>query len=133
MAPSLIDLAAGHSFEPIRFSVDVARSRAYCAAVADSLPLYEAEAVVPPLAVAALALGGLLNQVGLPPGSLHVNETVDCRRSVPAGARLECRATLAQRSQRAGWIVSVLDCEVRLDGATALTARSTVLSPAGPP
>jgi hypothetical protein len=129
---TLIDLPAGHVFETIVFSVDAERSRAYRGAVADALPLYEAEALVPPLALAALALGGLLNQVGLPPGSLHVNETVEGRVVVPVGASVECRATLAQRSQRGGWIVAVIEAEIRLDGATAVRARSTVLSPMGP-
>ena len=133
MPLSLTDLAAGHVFEPITLTVDTERARAYRAAVGDANPFYEAEGLVPPLALAALTLGALLNQVGLPPGTLHVNETMESHRAVAAGATVECRATLAQRSQRAGWVVSVLDSQVTFEGAPALSARATVLSPAGTP
>ena len=132
MPRSLTDLSAGHVFEPIVFTVDAGKARAYREAVGDANPFYEQEGLVPPLALAALTLGALLNQVGLPAGSLHVNESMESRRAVPIGATVECQATLAQRSQRAGWVVSVLDSQVLFDGATALTARATVLSPAGP-
>jgi hypothetical protein len=132
VALTLTDLSAGHVFEPIVLSVDADSARAYRAAVTDSSVLFDAEGIVPPLVVAALALGALLNQVGLPPGTLHVNEALAFNAAIHIGARLECHATLAQRSQRAGWIVSVLDSEISLDGVAALTARATVLSPAGP-
>jgi hypothetical protein len=129
---SLTDLAAGHVFEPIVLTIDAARARAYLDAIGDTNPFYEKEGLVPPLALAALTLGGLLNQVGLPPGSLHVNETVESRHAVAIGATVECRATLAQRSQRAGWVVSVLDSQITLDGELALSARATVMSPGAP-
>ena len=130
MPAVLTDLAAGHVFPPITFKVDAEQAYAYCGAVGDALGLYEDAGVVPPLAVAALALGALLEQVSLPPGTLHAAESLSFKAPVAAGATLECRATLAQRSQRSGWIVSVLDTEVSLDGAVAVTARATVLSPA---
>jgi hypothetical protein len=129
---TLTDLAAGHVFEPIVFTVDAGKARAYRNAVGDTNPFYEVEGLVPPLALAALTLGALLNQVGLPPGTLHVNESMESHRAVAVGTSVECRATLAQRSQRAGWIVSVLDSQISLDGAPALSARATVLSPAEP-
>jgi hypothetical protein len=114
----------------MRFSVDAARSRAYRDATGDTLALYDSAGVAPPLAVAALALGALLEAVSLPDGTLHASEALSFQAAVPVGAELECRATLTQRSQRAGYIVSVLDSDILLDGRTALTARATVLSPA---
>lgn len=129
MTTVLTDLSAGHTFDPITFTVDSERARAYRAAAGDTLSLYDVSGVLPPLAVAALALGALLEHVSLPPGTLHASESVSFKAPVPAGARLECRASLAQRSQRAGWIVSVLDSEISHDGRVAVTARATVLSP----
>ena len=127
----LTDLAAGHTFDPLTITITAELVRAYCAAVDDRLPIYHDADIVPPLAVAALALGALLERVALPPGSLHASESLEMRRAVPAGAAVECRARLAQRSQRAGWVVSVLDSEMLVDGEPALVARATVLSPAG--
>lgn len=132
MALPLPDLPAGYTFDAIVFTIDAGRAGAYRAAVDDATPLDGSDATVPPLAVAAFALGAILNQVGLPPGSLHGSESVEFRLPVPAGASVECRARLAQRSQRSGWIVSVIDSDLLLDGRSALTARATVLCPASP-
>ena len=129
MTTVLTDLSAGHVFDPITFSVDPERAQAYRAAAGDELGLYEASGVVPPLTVAALALGALLDHVSLPPGTLHASESLSFKAPVPSGASLQCRATVAQRSQRAGWIVSVLDSEISHDGQVAVLARATVLSP----
>jgi hypothetical protein len=126
----LTEVPAGHDFEPISFSIDAERSRAYRQATGDALPIYDASGNVPPLAVAALALGALLEQVELPPGTLHANESASFKRAVRVGARLDCHARLAQRSQRGGWVVSVLETEIRLEGETAVQARATVLCPA---
>jgi hypothetical protein len=132
VAVSLTDLAAGHTFDPISFSVSAGMARAYREAVSDGQDsIYEASGnAVPPLAAAALALGALLQQVALPSGSLHAGESLDVQAAIPEGSVLECRARLAQRSVRAGWVVSVLETELLLDGASALSARATVLSPA---
>ena len=130
MTTVLTDLPAGHVFEPISFNIDAARIRAYLSAAGDTLSLYDAQGVAPPLAVAALALGALLESVSLPAGTLHASESLAFRAPVPLGAKVQCRATLTQRSQRAGYIVSVLDSEISVAGQTALTARATVLSPA---
>jgi hypothetical protein len=126
----LTEVPTGHDFEPISFSIDAERSRAYRQATGDALPIYDASGNVPPLAVAALALGALLERVELPPGTLHANESASFKRAVPVGARLDCHARLAQRSQRGGWVVSVLETEIRLEGETAVQARATVLCPA---
>src|SRR5262249_28798534 len=106
--------------------------RAYRAAAGDALKLYEGSDAVPPLAVAALALGALLEHISLPDGTLHASESANFKAAVPPGAQLECHAKLSQRSQRSGWIVSVLDSDIVHNGAVVVTARSTVLSPASP-
>ena len=128
----LTELAAGHVFAPTSLHVSAEAARAYRDAADDSLALYDELGLVPPLCVAALALGVLLESVSLPPGSLHANESLQFLSPVPYGSTLECRAVLAQHSQRSSWIVSVLDSEIVLDGRMVLTGRVTVLSPASP-
>jgi acyl dehydratase len=128
--PSLLDLPAGHPFEPVTFVVTAARARAYREAVGDRLSVYdEVGGAVPPLAVVALALGALLEKVQLPPGSLHASESVRFHGVVPAGAAVDCRARIAQRSLRAGWAVSVLETDLYVDGREVASARATVMSP----
>jgi hypothetical protein len=81
----------------------------------------------PAIRVAAFALGGLLESVGLPPGTLHANEFVRAHKVVPAGSTVECRVRVAQRSLRAGRVFIVLESEILLEGAPAVTTRATVL------
>ena len=130
MGVTLTDLPAGHVFEPITFTLNAGAARAYRDAVGDTLNLYDQFGAVPPLAVAALALGALLGQVFLPPGTLHASESLQFGARVPTGATVECHSVLAQRSLRAGWIVSVLETEISFAGRPAVAARATVLSPA---
>jgi acyl dehydratase len=127
VAVTLTDFPAGHEFEAISIPLDAERSRAYRDATGDPLPLYDEQAAVPPLAVAAFALGALLERVGLPPGTLHANEYVRAHRPVPAGSTVEAHARVAQRSLRAGRVFIALESEITLDGAPAVTTRATVL------
>jgi hypothetical protein len=133
VAPSLSELAAGHVFEPMNIVLDAARCRAYRDATGDANAVYAEQRAVPPLAVAAFALGALLESVGLPPGTLHANESLQAHAVVPEGATIECRARVAQRSQRGGWVVTVLESDLMLEGASAVFARATVLCPAEQP
>lgn len=126
----LTELPAGYDFGPLNFTVNAETSRAYRQATGDALAIYGTSGNVPPLAVAALALGALLERVELPPGTLHANESLSFQRPVSPGAELECRARLAQRSQRGGWVVSVLETEILVDSEAAMSARATVLCPA---
>ena len=86
--------------------------------------------MAPSLAVAAFALGVLIESVSLPAGSLHASEALSFNAPIPLGAEVECRAVLAQRSVRGGYVVSVLESDLVMNGMTALTARATVMSPA---
>jgi hypothetical protein len=125
----LTDLSAGHQFEPVTFTVDAQRVRDYLAACGDSVALYERQNVAPPLAIAAFALGALLEEVTLPEGTLHISENLSFHKPVPLDGDVECSARLAQRSVRAGMVVSVLETEIKHGGELALTARATVMSP----
>jgi hypothetical protein len=129
----LTELPAGHQFPTTTFEITTEMARAYRAATGDGQDaVYAGSGAVPPLAVAALALGEMLRHVHLPEGSLHASETVEAKRLVPEGATVSCEARLAQRSVRGGYVWSVLETVLSVGGDPALTARATVLSPAEP-
>ena len=127
---SLAVLPAGHSFEPIAFSVDAERSRAYRAATGDTLPLYDESNAVPPLAVAALALGALMEVIDLPDGTLHGNQSLEAHAAVPVGAQLVCTPTITRNATRAGMVFTTFEFAITHEGAPAVTSRATVLYPA---
>jgi acyl dehydratase len=127
---SLADLPAGYSFEPISFAIDVETSRAYRAATGDTLAVYDEQGVVPPLAVAALALGALMEVIDLPDGTLHGNETMQAHAPVPAGATLHCTPKVTRNAVRAGMVFLTLEFVVTHKGSPVLTSRAAVLFPA---
>jgi len=128
--PALADLPTGHTFDPIKFTVDAAKSRAYRAATGDPLSLYDDTNAVPPLAVAAFALGALMKVIELPDGTLHGNEALQAHAAVPVGATLTCVPTITRNATRAGTVFITFEFVVSHNDAPAITARSTVLFPA---
>jgi hypothetical protein len=127
---SLADLPAGHTFEPIRFTVDTEKSRAYRTATGDMLTIYDEQGVVPPLAIAALALGALMEVIDLPDGTLHGNETMEAHAPVPVGATLDCTPKVTRNAVRAGMVFITLEFPVTHEGAPVVTSRAAVLFPA---
>jgi hypothetical protein len=130
VSQTLTDLAAGHVFEPVTLVIHAERVRDYVAATGDELALYEEANVAPPLAVAAFALGVLLESVSLPAGSLHTSEALGFSAPITLDSEVECHASLVQRSLRGGYVVSVLESQIVHNDNVALTARATVMSPA---
>jgi hypothetical protein len=135
--PNVADLPRGHELPPAQFRLGVDDVRCYLEAVEDHSNAYgqgpEGPAYVPPLAVAALALRAILEQVALLAGALHAGQEVEFRRPVAVGASLRSRARVAQRSEMRGAVVSVIDFEVGEDGSAtpAVVGRATVLAPRG--
>ena len=126
----LSDLPRGHQFPPTSFSLSAEDVSRYLDAVEDANPLYADRQLAPPLAVAARALGSLLAQVGLAGGTLHTGQEMEARAAVPFGAALTLTGRIAQRSERAGMIISILEFEVTLSGTVAVAGRTTVIVPA---
>lgn len=124
----LPDLPKGHEFSPTTFVVSAEDVARYLDAVGDGNAVYAERGLAPPLAVAAHGLGALLEAIKLPGGSLHSNQEVEWRAGVEAGTfRLTGR--IAQRSERAGMIISVIEFEVSPEGSDepAVTGRTTVV------
>ena len=105
--------------------------RDYSSAVEDSSSLYGELGVVPPLALAARALGALLNELALPAGTIHAAQELDCRRMVKLDEEVSCFARLSRPLRRGEWQFISVDFEVRGSGGEELlVGKSTVLVPA---
>jgi hypothetical protein len=135
--PNVADLPRGHELPAARFRLSADDVRRYLEAVEDRSSAYglgpDGPAWVPPLAVAALALRAILEQVELPPGALHASQEVEFRRPVPVGASLHSRARVAQRSEMRGAVISVIEFDVTEEGASApaVVGRATIMAPGG--
>lgn len=132
-APAILsDLPKGHHFADITLALTPERIARYVEALGDANCVYEELGLAPPLAVTAFALGALLDAVGLAPGTLHTNQEMEVLEAVPLRASLTLRGTIAQRSERAGMVISVIEFSVTPEGSSepALRGRTMVMSPA---
>ncbi len=127
----LTELPKGHEFPAIDLQVTQDEIAAYADAVGDDNEIYASVGLAPPLAIAARALGALLELMELPAGTLHTGQELTCRAAVPIGARLRLTGRIAQRSERAGLIVSGIELAITIEGddAPAIFAKSTIMSP----
>jgi acyl dehydratase len=127
-------LEKGHRFSAASFVLDQETVARYLEAVEDEalprLAQAEGKAWVPPMAVAALALRSLMEEMTLPAGAIHGSQEVGLVRAVEVGERITCRAWLSHRSQRAGWWILAVEMEgADESGQPVLTGRLTVMVP----
>jgi acyl dehydratase len=127
-------LEKGYRFPPVSFALEEAAVRGYLEAVEDAalsaLCQAEGQAWAPPMAVAALALRGLMEAMGLPAGAVHASQEFEFRRPVAVGERLASRAWVAHRSQRSGWLALAVEMEATDEaGEAVLAGRASVLIP----
>jgi len=119
-------LPRGHEFEPADCTVTPAAVTAYLRATGDANDYADA---VPALAAVALGLASLQAQVALPEGSLHTSQEVEHERTVRAGERLTLTGRIAQRSERQGLVISVIELELSGTEGVGIRSRTTIMAP----
>ena len=130
-APARTSISAfprGHEFPAAAFSLSAEVVRAYLAAIGDDCDYGD---TIPPLAAAALGLNALQEEIALPEGSLHTGQEVEHAAVVRAVEALTLTGRIAQRSERQGYVISVIEFEISTDAGAAIRARTTIMAPAG--
>jgi hypothetical protein len=110
------------------WSVTPEKVQQYLQAVGDTNQEYYTHQLVPPLALAAYALGTLLQRLNLPPGAIHSLQEVDALHPVGFGEEVRATARL-ERSRRRGNL-EFLGAAYWLEnarGQLVQTGKSTVL------
>ncbi len=125
---SITSFPRGHEFLPVTFSLDEGRIAAYLAAIGDA---NDYGGTVPPLAAVALALEALQGEISLPEGSLHTGQEIEHAAALAAGELLTMSGRIAQRSERQGFVIAVMEFEIAGAAGTAIRARTTIMAPAG--
>jgi acyl dehydratase len=127
-------LAVGDTISDRTFPIDTNSVEKYIGAVRDHSGLFsgaDSVPIVPPMAVAAFALRGVLEDLGIPNGTLHTGQEMMFIGVVPVGDTLSCRAKVAQNSFRAGFRFIGVGMDVRDSCARrVMTAKSTIMVPA---
>jgi hypothetical protein len=127
---SITSFPRGHEFPIAAFSVSGTQRQAYLHATGDTTPYGE---IVPPLAAVSLGLAALQEQISLPDGSLHTGQDVEHFAAVPVDAPLTLSGRVAQRSERQGMVITVLEFEIATTDRAAIKARTTIMAPGSQP
>ena len=132
------ELQPGQEISRHSYQVDRSMVSDYVTAVQDENPALSDECgdqLVPAMAVAALSIRGVVQDLRIPGGTLHAGQEFEFMSSVAIGSSLECVATLAQNSVRGDWRFLVIDCHVTdvtdSDSADVMSGKSTIMVPAG--
>lgn len=120
-------LRRGDALPALSFAVTLDEVRAYLAATGEGAEHWTA--AVPPLALGALTLAGLMEEMPLPPGALHAGQEFEFLAAVAPGDRIEAQLTVAQQSERQGANIVVFASELHSGARAVLRGRTTVMAP----
>ena len=103
----------------------------YLAAVESTDSVYRDAGAVPPMAVAARALGVLIQVLDLPPGTIHASQEIECAGVLRQGDEVRCVGRVSRPRKRGEWSLMTAEFQARGPGGWPLvTGKSTVLAPA---
>jgi len=129
MPPRLDTLAKGHELPPSAFELTPEWVSEYVAAVEDEAIGPLGADLVPPMAVAALAVRALLERAALPAGAVHIGQEIEFRRAVRAGEKLTASARILSRGERQGWLLMGIELRVDGEGGPVMEGRATLTMP----
>ena len=93
-------LSAGYEFAPTSFKLEREMLTAYLKATEDETGLYEGNGVVPPMAIAALAMAAISTGLSLPPGTIHVSQELEFIDIANIGETLTSYARINRKVER---------------------------------
>lgn len=84
---------------------------------------------MPPLALGALALAALMEEMPLPPGVFHSAQEFDFHEAVPFESTLDVLIAVERRAERAGAVYTTVGLELRLEDRLVCRGHATVVLP----
>ena len=128
------DLAVGDTISDRTFPVGLESVEKYTTAVRDESGVFDPNdktPTVPPMAVATFALRGVLDDLGIPEGTIHVVQEMAFLGEVAVGEELRCKAVIAQNAVKTEYRLLGVGMDVRdRNDRQVMTAKSTILAPA---
>jgi hypothetical protein len=132
VGPRFAELPVGYEFPMVQFSIAEAELEAYLQAVgspAEAPAMPRGGRGVPPVAVAAFALRGLVGALAGQPGVVHGGQEYEFRRPVVTGQPLVVASRVANRTRRRGTVILIVEQEVRRAAEVVLSGRSMLAVP----
>ena len=97
-----INLEAGYEFPTVYYTLDRSTIDSYLKAVEETSALYNETDLVPPTAVAALAMAALSEGAKFPDGAIHVSQKLNFKNTMHTGDVISCRSRISRSLKRAG-------------------------------
>ncbi len=119
------ELKAGTEFPPAVFQVDSATVSDYLKAVGEDHAIYQNTGLVPPMAVAALALKALINAISMPAGTVHVSQEFEFTAAVNTQDTLTSQAKVSRVQERGKLHLMSVDINVFDQGRKQVLAGKT--------
>jgi len=148
MLPRIVtydELKTGEVFPQVHYTITPRMVAAYLRAVGESSGLFaspeeietgssDVPALVPPTAVAALAMKGLMSSVTLPPGSVHISQDLQFCKPALVNDSVVCRVSVSKKQERGGLRLVTFDVTVfSQEGASLIEGKTLVSVPVKAP
>ena len=122
---SFASLERGYRLPPFELTITADDVVAYLDATGEQNELWRTH--VPPLALGAFALGGLMDRFQVPAGLVHTGQEYEFLQPVAIGQPVEVRIEVASSSERRGARMVVFAIELRSGGSVVGNGRTTVI------
>jgi len=130
MAEAYSQLEAGYEFPPGNYRLDASKVALFLKAIDDTSHLYQDNRLVPPMAVAALAMATLSKTISLPPGAIHTSQELSFVKAVSLDESLTSYARLSRTQKRGKLHLITVDLNVRNQNQqTVLTGKTSFILP----
>ena len=124
------NIEPGYIISSASYTFSAEDVEAYLAATGDDGALTRDANTIPPMAVAALSMGAINDDISFPDGAVHVSQQMEFRGAVKVGESVVCTSTVLARRRRGSFNMLTLGIEVKNDmGAVLYYGRTTVLLP----
>ena len=112
-------LDTGYEFPPTSYNLDAETIAKYLEAVGESSSLYwqsdnpqALTGLVPPMAITTYAMTMLLQELSLPPGSIHVTQEIEFLKAIEVGTRITCQAKVSRSWKRDKFHLLTVDLSI---------------------
>ena len=124
------ELSNGYEFAPVSFRPDGEMVTAYLNAIEGDKSTYDKDKIVPPMAIAALAMAAMSQGLVLPPGTVHVSQELKFEDTVKTDETLTSYARVNRKVARGKFNMLTVGINVlNQEQATVLTGETSFILP----
>jgi acyl dehydratase len=119
------ELTTGYEFSPKKFRLDKEKVAAYLKAVEGNRHIQDEQEIVPPMAIAALAMTALSEGISFPPGAIHVSQELQFLDTVSIDETLTSQAKISRKLERGKFHMLTISINVQNEHKIPVLAGET--------